>query len=284
MADGRTVWIDCADVPRGFPVLVHAGSPGSRRLFAPAAEQAAEHGLRLISYDRPGFGETPAKPGRSICDGAAETQAIAEALGISRLAVWGLSGGGPYALACAALLPELVVACCVLASLAPFGAPGLDFSAGWSAAHGREVELFFEQPEVAREHFRTEAAELYPLLSTAEGWLGQWRDRAETDEAHSREMAEYLALVFQDCLGHGDQGWWDDWGAFLTPWGFDLAAIRVPVQLWHGELDTSVSPAHGHWLAAHIPGVDAHFPASDDHTNIEAHHRSEAYNWLRQHA
>src|SRR5450432_609522 len=80
---GRSIWVDSADYDEGFPILVQAGSPGSRRLFAPAVEQAATvHGLRLISYDRPGFGDTPARPGRTIADAAAETRAIAAGLGL----------------------------------------------------------------------------------------------------------------------------------------------------------------------------------------------------------
>lgn len=281
--DGRRVWVEDSGAADGFPVLVHAGSPGSRRLFGPdAAHAAAEHGIRLLSYDRPGFGETPLVPGRTIADGAGETRVIAEGLGLSRIGVWGFSGGGSYALACAALLPDLVVAACVFSSLAPFGAEGLDFSAGWSDAHRAEVELFFEQPEPAREHFRTEADELYAVLSTPEGWMRRWGTAAGTDPAHSLDVAEYLAATQRDCLAHGDQGWWDDWVAILSPWGFDLDGIRVPVRLWHGARDASVPVAHGRWLADRVPGIEAHFPEDEDHTNIEANHRCQAYEWLKR--
>jgi len=281
---GRKFWVEDAGASSGFPVLVHSGSPGSRRLFVPAADHAAGHGLRLISYDRPGYGDTPAKPGRSIADAADETRVIAALLGISRLAVWGYSGGGPYALACAALLPGLVVAGCVFASPAPFGAAGLDFCAGSPAAHRREVELFFSEPELAREQFRVGAGEVFAGLSTAAGWLDRWGDAAQTDPAHSVQMAHHLALVQRDSLGHSDQGWWDDWVANLCPWGFDPAEIGVPIQLWHGERDPAVSAAHGRWLAARIPGVEAHFPGTDDHASIEAAHQGQAYAWLSRRA
>ncbi len=280
VAEGWRVWVESAGPAEGVPLLVHAGHPGSRRLFAPSVERAAQHGFRLISYDRPGFGDSPLRGGRSIADSAFEVRAIADQLGITRLGVWGFSGGGAFALASAALLPDLVAGCCVLASLAPYDAAGLDFAAGWSDAHRAEVELFFDEPEVARDHFRVEATEMFAVLGTAQGWLHRWGDAAEADEAHSREVAEHLAAVQRDCLERGDQGWWDDWFAFLTPWGFDLASIERPVQLWHGEQDASAPPAHGHWLADHIPGVDARFPEDDDHATIEANHRDEAYEWL----
>jgi pimeloyl-ACP methyl ester carboxylesterase len=277
----RPVRVDMAGPADGFPVLVHAGSPGSRRLYPPAVTCAAEHGFRLISYDRPGYGDTPARAGRVIADAAAEVGAIASELGISKLAVWGASGGAPYALACAALLPDLVVGCCVFSSFAPYGADGLDFTAGWSDAARTEVELFFQEPDAARGHFRVEAAEMFTVLSTPDGWLGRWGSRAGTDDAHSRDVAEHLARVQQDALGHGDEGWWDDWAAVLHPWGFDPTTIGVPVQLWHGLADRAVSPLHGRWLADHVPGVDAHFPDDDDHTDVEANHQADGYSWLR---
>ena len=196
------------------------------------------------------------------------------------------SGGtrvvGAFALASAALLPGLVAGCCVFASLAPYDADGLDFAAGWSEAYRREVGLFFEDRGTAREHFRAEAAEQFAVLGSAQGWLDRWGDTAGTDAAHSREVAQYLAGVQQDCLGHGDDGWWEDWAALLSPWGFDVARIEVPVQLWHGEKDVSAPPSHGHWLAEHILGLDAHFPDQDDHASIETDHQQEAYEWLRR--
>jgi len=117
-------------------------------------------------------------------------------------------------------------------------------------------------------------------MSVPAGWLAKWGSKAETDAAHSREVAEHLAMCWRDGMRGGDQGWWDDWVAFLQPWGFDLSAIRVPVQLWHGQLDTSPPPAHGRWLADRIPGVDARFPGDDDHGTIEASSSAEAYDWL----
>ncbi len=236
----------------GYPVLVHAGSPGSRSMYAPAVAQAHARGLRLISYDRPGYGDSPPRPGRSIVDGAAATQAIADALGITRLAVYGFSGGGPYALACAALLPDLVRKCCVFASPSP------------------EIRL---GPEYERAAFTADHEALFARLMTVDGWLGVWGDAAETDDAHSRQLAEHLAGEQRAAMAHGDQGWWDDYNAIHRPWGFDPSTIRIPVQLWQGGRDRNVPPAHGHWLAEHIPGVDYHFLPDDDHATIEVDHR-----------
>jgi pimeloyl-ACP methyl ester carboxylesterase len=125
--DGRTLAIEEAGDPGGRPVLVHAGTPNSRHLYPPAVADAAARGLRLIGYDRPGYGGSTPQPGRSAADCAADVQGICAELGIDRLAMWGISGGGPHVLACAALLPDLVVAAASLASLAPVGAEGLEW-------------------------------------------------------------------------------------------------------------------------------------------------------------
>ena len=114
-ADGRTLAVEEAGDPAGLPVLVHNGTPNSRHLYAPNAADAAQRGLRLIGYDRPGYGGSTPHPGRTVADCTADVQAICDSLGITRLAMWGISGGGPHVLACAALLPGLVSAVASLA-------------------------------------------------------------------------------------------------------------------------------------------------------------------------
>jgi pimeloyl-ACP methyl ester carboxylesterase len=207
---------------------------------------------------------------------------IADACGYSALAVWGFSGGGAFALAAAARLPQLVRACCVIASLAPRDALGDAWAEAWSADGQAQVELFFTGRARARELFREEAAEISSRLATPEGWLDRWGSEAEQDEAHSREMATYLAAVQADAFTQGDLGWWDDWTAFLSPWGFDVSSIAVPVQLWHGENDAAAPVAHGRWLAEHIPDVAANIVPGADHTDIETIALADAFRWLSE--
>ncbi|HET9091663.1 MAG TPA: alpha/beta fold hydrolase [Acidimicrobiales bacterium] len=264
-------------------VVVHPGSPGSRLLFPPAAAHALErHHLRLVSYDRPGYGTTPARPGRSVADAAAEVAQLVDGLGLTRVGVLGVSGGGPYALASAALLPGTVSACCVVAGLAPYGAPGLDFAASWSDEHRREVELFFEDRPLAREHFRTEAGELVGVLGRPEGWLERWGEAAGRDEAHSRALAEHLARQMADCLQGGDEGWWDDWASYLLDWGVPLDAIGAPVSLVYGAEDRSVPPEHGRALARLVGHAELEVVAGADHSTIEPEQRCRVYEWLRR--
>src|SRR5579862_5117750 len=128
--DGRVLQVlECAAAD-GPPVLTLHGSPGSRLQFERDVQRAERMGIRLLSYDRPGYGGSSRDEGRSVADCATDIRAIAGALGIERLAVWGISGGGPHAVACAALLGDLVPAVAVLAAAAPWGASGLDYFAG----------------------------------------------------------------------------------------------------------------------------------------------------------
>jgi pimeloyl-ACP methyl ester carboxylesterase len=137
--------------------MVHVGTPGGRRLYGPRTLADAERRrLRLISYDRPGYGGSTAQPGRSTADCAGDVRAICEALGIERLAMWGLSGGGPHVLACAALLPDLVTAVASLASPAPYDAEGLDWLSGFSRDAIEETRLMFADHAGARAYFHEE--------------------------------------------------------------------------------------------------------------------------------
>jgi len=283
VASGEMIRVDEFGEPGGKPVLVHSGSPGTRQLFRPDAELAArQFGLRLFSYDRPGYAGRPRVKGRRIADAITDIRHIARALGIARMGVWGFSGGGSYALASAALLPDLVAGAAVFASFAPYGSPGLDFCEGMSPEYAGEVELFFTDRTTARQNWRQDAGRLTATLATPEGWMARWGDAAGRDDAHSWQVACHLAASVRDSMADGDDGWWDDWTAILTPWGCDLKATSVPVRLWHGARDRAVPVAHGRWLATHVPGIAAHIAESEDHTDVEHNHKKAAYAWLSQ--
>jgi pimeloyl-ACP methyl ester carboxylesterase len=278
---GRQVAVEDAGPASAFPVIVHHGGTG--HLFPAVVRDARAHGLRLISYDRPGQGMSTPRLGRVVADCAEDVQAILAQLGISRAAVWGSSVGGAYALATAALLPEAIASACVFAPLGPYGAPGLDFTQGMSDGFREEMRVFLDDPGRARAEFQGRSAEFARLSSSPGWWMDRWADRAGKDAAHSQEKADYLALVNRDGYAGGDEGWWEDWSASFLPWGFGPAAIQAPVALWHGLRDTAAPPAHSRWLAAHIPHATAHFPADEDHTNIEENNRSAAIAWVRSH-
>jgi pimeloyl-ACP methyl ester carboxylesterase len=281
--DGRTLAIEEAGDPNGRPVLVHMGTPNSRHLYQPSGIDAAVRGLRLISYDRPGYGGSTPQPGRSVADCAADVRAICAELGIGRLAMWGISGGGPHVLACAALLPDLVTAVASLASLAPLDAEGLDFFAGMGQDNADDIRLFLRDPRAARAKLEadreailaTSAAELADALQTL---------LTPTDAAAlNGPLADYLIYCDHEGLAPGVGGWWDDGVAEASPWGFELSAISVPVLLMHGRQDMFVPFGHGQWLAAHIPGVEARLFDHDGHLTLLTNRIPEVHAWLADH-
>jgi pimeloyl-ACP methyl ester carboxylesterase len=282
----RELAVEDAGPGSGFPILMMNGA-GSRHLLPSAVHEGQELGFRLIGYDRPGCGGSTSLPGRRIADCAEDIRAIAAELGISRTAVWGSSGGGPYALAAAANLREIVTSACVFASVGPYGESDLDWAEGLGGDEAREqIRRLFEEPERARAEFRAQSAITLRERGSAEWWLQHWGKRAGQDAAHSREQAEYLALCTRDMLCAGDdgtfddEGSWEDHSAFYYPWQFDLADIQVPVSLWHG-LQDFLPITHARWLAERIPNVITHFPADEDHTNIEQNNQTAAFAWLK---
>jgi pimeloyl-ACP methyl ester carboxylesterase len=258
------------------------GTPNSRHLYGPHVRDAAERGLRLIGYDRPGYGGSSPQPGRTVADCAGDVRAICAELGIDRLAMWGISGGGPHVLACAALLPDLVTAAASLASLAPFDAEGLDYFAGMGQDNVDDICLFLTDEAAARAKTDKDREEML-ATSPANAASGIESLLTPTDAAVlNGELAEYLVSSSQDGLAPGSQGWWED-TCMIRPWGFDLAGITVPVLLLHGRQDMFVPFGHGGWLAAHIPCVEARLLDDDGHLTLLRNRVPEVHAWLSEH-
>ncbi len=280
--DGRTLAVEESGDPGGRPILVHMGTPNSRLLYGPIMADAAARGLRLISYDRPGYGGSSPQPGRTVADCAADVRTICAELGIGRLATWGISGGGPHVLACAALLPDLVTAAASLASPAPYGAEGLDYFAGMGQENVDDFSLFFTDEDAARAKAERDREE---LLATSPEDAAKAIESllTPTDAAALRgELAEYLTASQQAGLAPGIEGWFDD-NCTVRPWGFDLADITVPVLLLHGRQDMFVPFGHGEWLAAHIPGVEARLLDHEGHLTLMNNQVPEVHAWLSEH-
>ena len=280
--DGRTLAVEDYGDPAGRPVLVHMGTPNSRHLYDPNVRDAAARGLRLISYDRPGYGGSTPHPGRTVADCAGDVRAICAELGIGRLAMWGISGGGPHLLACAALLPGLVTAAASLASLAPSDADGLDWFDGMGQDNVDDFKLQQTDKQAARAKLEEEREQ--NLAATGEDLAGMLKTLLTPADAAvlTGEFAEYLAWTGREGLAPGAQGWWDDGEAFSRPWGFELSTIEVPVLLLHGRQDQFVPFGHGRWLAERIPGVDARLLDDDGHLTLLTERIGEVHAWLAE--
>ena len=257
-ADGRTLAFEELGDPDGVPLFVLHGTPGSRlngRHPDPSRVTAA--GLRIISYDRPGYGHSSRHRGRRVVDCVGDVAAIADRLGVERFAVTGGSGGGPHALAVGARLPERVtqVACDV--SGAPYDAAGLDWLAGMDEVNIKEFGWAVAGEETLARELEREMSEILERLAddptaALAGIELSAADRAVLDDP---EVRESLGRSTREMFVEGAWGWVDDDLAFIKPWGFDVAELRVPVEVRYGATDVLVPPSHGQWLAAHIPNA-----------------------------
>ena len=256
--EGRTlayaVWGD----PTGFPVLSLHGTPGCRLDRWPNEDVYRELGVRFVTHDRAGYGRSERHPGRSVADEAADVAAIADALGVERFAVSGGSGGGPHALACAALLPDRVTRVTCRVGIAPYGSPGLerdDWLAGMDPENVKEFGWAEAGEEVlAHELEREQVAMEERVAEDPSTLLGDF-DLSESDREQLRRPE--LAAVFRESVveqaAAGVWGWVDDDLAIVSPWGFQLEAVAVPTLVWYGRTDVLVPSSHGDWLAAHVP-------------------------------
>ena len=263
---------------------MHHGTPSSGLPYHVHDALAREQGIWLIGYDRPGYGGSSRHPGRRVADCAADVAAIADALSLERYASWGISGGGPHALACAALGDERLVAVASLAAVAPIDAGGLDWLEGMGAENHVEFGKARAGEAALRPYLETEGADLLAadpedLARLMETLLGA-ADRAVLTGA----FAAYLLDADRHGLETGIDGWLDDDLAFDAAWGFDLASIDRPVLLLHGNDDSFVPVSHGRWLAARIPGVDARIDPSDGHLTLLERRLREVNEWLLAHA
>ena len=250
-------------------LLFHVGTPCAAVPFERLTRAAAAVGMRTAIYSRPGFGNSTRRAGRIIADEAATSAALADHLGHDPFYTAGWSGGGPVALACAALLPNRVRACVTLGSIAPWHEAG-DISAfGFRPEDQREWEM------LGSDH----PSELIPDFEKAAANAHDRTAQALASNARSNDL-DRLAILGPDGLGEsiassmrrayltGWQGHYDDNIAEARPWGFIVADIRVPVVVRHGDDDGWVSIEHGRWLARTIPNARGAFPPRAGHMSI----------------
>jgi pimeloyl-ACP methyl ester carboxylesterase len=270
LADGRTLEYEVSGPPGGLPLVVHHGTPSGAVPFPPLVDAAVKHGMRVILHSRPGYGGSTPHPGRRVADVAADVNAILDEEGAAHFVTLGWSGGGPHALACAALLPARCLGVASIAGVAPFDAAGLDWLAGMASDNVAE--------------FSTAArgvTELDKLLSVSADGLAHV-DGAQVADAFGSLLSEvdrkaltggfadWLAAASRYSVSAGVAGWREDDLAFVADWGFTLGTIRVPVAVWQGDQDRMVPFSHGRWLAAHVAGAEAHLLPGEGHLSLMA--------------
>ena len=250
--DGRTLRVHDAGGPQDAFVLIwHHGSPQTGALLEPLVAAAAGRGIRLLSYARPGYGGSSPLAHRTVATAADDVAQLADALGIERFAVMGASGGGPHALACAALLPDRVTGAACLSSPAPYTTE-FDWWAGMVAPGGLRASL---DGRDARARYAA-TAEFDVESFTPRDWEAlERRWTALGDDAQRAGAA-------------GPDGFVDDDVAYVTPWGFDVAQIEVPVLLVQGGEDRVIPPSHAQWLLRRCPRAQLWLRPRDGHVSV----------------
>jgi pimeloyl-ACP methyl ester carboxylesterase len=239
------------DPSEALTVVWHHGSPQTGAPLEPLLAAAASRDIRLVTYARPSYGGSSPNLGRKVASAAADVAAIVDALGVSRFASMGASGGGPHALACAALLSDRVIGAITLASPAPY-TDAFDWYGGMvspgglrAAAAGRDARDRFAAAEEFDENSFT-SADWAALNGT---WASLGRDAGQAGDA-------------------GPDGLIDDDVAFASAWGFDVAEITGPVLLVQGGEDRVIPPTHAEWLLRHVPSAELWLRPRDGHVSV----------------
>jgi len=280
LPDGRMLEVHELGDADGFPVVFHHGTPGSGTLY----ERWRTPGVRLIGYDRAGYGGSTRRAGRAVADVVADVEALADALGLDRFATWGLSGGGPHALACAALLDDRLVAAASVAGVGPYGVDDLDWLEGMGEGNRKEFDLVLAGEEALRPALEDEREGL--LGVTAEGLREAMAPHlGDADrEALTGELAAAVHVNMTHGLAGGVDGWVDDNLAFVRPWGFDVGSIERRVLIVQGGDDLMVPKRHGLWLAEHVRGCETRIDDAEGHLTLVQNLVPEIHEWLLSHS
>lgn len=268
-APGRQLEALVSGPPGGLTIVLHNGTPAGLMAAPPIAATVAERGMRLVLYARPGYEASTPDPGRRVRDAAADLAAVLDALGAGEFVTVGWSGGGPHALACAAVLRGRVLATVCMSGPAPFDAEGLDWFAGMAPAGAAEYRAA-----------ATGRAALEAYLASA-----QFDPQVFTPADHAAAFGawSWMGTVAGQALATDHGGMVDDDLAYVTPWGCDPKEITTPILLVHGAQDRLVPSSHATWLAQRCRTAELWLRPDDGHVSI-LNSSVMALDWLREHA
>lgn len=280
LSDGRELLV--ADYGKdGNPVIItHNGTPSASGFLTVNLEDAQAKGIRLINYNRPGYGESTRLIGRDIASAAKDIAELADFLGIDRFAVYGMSGGGPHALACGVLLTDRVVGVACISGIAPYEAEGLDYFDGMGEENIDEFGATLKGESDLMSYLKSQ---IPPSSQIDPKALAEHMKSILCEEdllCFVGRTGIEIAKQIIEGMQKGLYGWLDDDLAFVKPWGFQLNDVQVPVQIWQGSKDLMVPFSHGKWLCENIPSAERHLLDNEGHISTYIKHIPEIHDYL----
>lgn len=279
LTDGRLIGFEEAGEPDGVPVLFFHGTPGSRRywtLMGPG-NPARDHGVRLISLDRPGLGLSSPEPQRSVGSFAFDVARLAEELGIDRFALYGFSGGAPYALAVAALMPHSVTAVALVSPMGDLSVPGLMDSLDGRL---RKAIAFATEAPTARASAVADLLGTHRVVSTIADHM--WTQLPSTDRSLlssplARDKADDM---LREAARQGIEGARLDIDLMTRKWDFPLEDVQAPVLMTAGDKDPWAPAAMTDWLGQQLVRASLRVLPGEGHFSVLVRHGGEVLELL----
>jgi len=272
LRDGRRLGFSDLGDPNGFPLFYFHGFPSSRLESLAGDDLSSNLNVRLIAVDRPGIGLSDLKPQRTLLDWPDDIQELADILEIDRFSVLGISGGGPYLMACAYKIPERIIHCGSVCGLGPVHTPcEID---GMSIVNRLGLTISKNAPWAASLFVGsiTPLMQFFPemILNLMSG------DAPDCDKKALKEtdFTNIVVKAAQEAFRSGSVGLSQDLIIYGSNWDFDVANIQIPVKIWHGEKDTVVPVIFAKYFETFIPECEVVYFRDEGHISIVPNHFS----------
>jgi len=281
LKDGRNLgYAEFGDL-NGTPIFHFHGYVGSRLEAKLIAEKVKEHGIRVISVERPGLGLSDFQPDRTLLDWPDDIIELADHLGLEKFAIEGMSGGGPYAAVCAYKIPERLTCCGIIAGMGP-----IDMGTKGMMRSNRMLFFFARRMPFLLKVIMKGQMKAFNNPEKIQKAMDKSAKKLPEPDRKLMEDAKFLNLMIEEikeAFRSGVEGAVHEGKIYARPWGFDLKDISPDLQvyLWHGELDVNVSISMGRKMCEMIPKCDCKFFPDDAHLSVAFNNLDEIFKTLK---
>jgi pimeloyl-ACP methyl ester carboxylesterase len=278
LSDGRRLGFSEYGDTHGQPLMYFHGWPSSRLEAGMAAAAAQSLNMRIIAPDRPGFGLSDFKSARELRDWPADVVELADALDLDRFSIMGISGGGPYAVACALEIPQRLFAAGIVSGSGPADTPG--FVDAMRPQNLRLLNVGRRAPWLVR---ILAWQEVRAMRRDPDGYfeaLSIDLPMPDQEVLARDEIRECLLKAGLEAFRRGSRGAALENSLYAKSWGFNLQEITKEIHLWHGERDINSPPAMGRYLASSLPNCRSRFYEDEGHISTFVNHMDEILHTL----